>query len=91
MVERSCAPGLIISRVVVEECFPFLARLFQCSLQLHQLSSTPGEAAGEQVKVTKPLLCLSFFGDPFIGPSSEHEKHFPHSPKSAWFAALLPA
>lgn len=62
--------------MLVEEYFPFLARLFQCSLQLHHLSNTPGEAAGrEQEKVTKPWLCLSSFGDPFIGPSSEYEKH----------------
>lgn len=62
--------------MLVEKCFPFLARLFQCSLELHHLSNTPGEVAeGEQEKVTKPWLCLSFFGDPLIGPSSEHEKH----------------
>lgn len=62
--------------MLIQKCFPFLARLFQCSLQLHHLSNTPGEVAeGEQEKGSKPWLCLSSFGDPFIGPSSEHEKH----------------
>lgn len=61
--------------MLVKKCFPFLARLFQCSLQLHHLSNTPGEAAVEQEKITKFLPCLSFLGDLFIGPSSEYEKH----------------
>lgn len=61
--------------MLVEVCFPFHMRLLWHSAQLYDLSNTPGEVAGgEQETTTKSWVCLTF-GDPLIGPSSEHGKH----------------